>query len=72
MLTAHRYVAMHTMQEEGSQQHSGLGNGYAESNAYTPASMQRPSEHGHSPGIRDTMLKVVGMLLPLLAQVGHA
>jgi zinc transporter 9 len=63
-----RYVAMHAMQEDSSpHSHShdaGPGlNGYAESNATTQRKVKGPQ-------MRDTLATVVGMLLPLLTQLG--
>ena len=66
------YVAMHTMQE-GSQ-HASEGyaevpmNGYGESASGGGASGKDMNEHG----VAETLVTVVGMLLPLLTQFGHA
>ena len=61
---------MHTMQENHGEHHDITTNGYAESVGYGsgPHPQAQHSEHG----LRDTLLSVVGMLLPLLAQLGHA
>ena len=62
---------MHTMQDQSEESHEPpLNNGYLDGNAYTSTRV-RPSETKR-PQFRDTMLAVVGMLLPLLAQLGHA
>lgn len=72
LLTAlHRYVAMHTMQESGDEYHEHASNGYVDGSAYSAARRGRQGEHKH-PQLRDTMLQVCGMLLPLIAQIGHA
>ncbi|KAM0334133.1 hypothetical protein ACHAQA_001153 [Verticillium albo-atrum] len=55
------YVAMHAMQEEGGGHNHGGSHGYAEAGAN---SQQKPQ-------MRDTLVTVVGMLLPLLTQFGH-
>ncbi|CAF9917246.1 hypothetical protein IMSHALPRED_003515 [Imshaugia aleurites] len=66
---SHRYVAMHTMQEEGSQstaQEENQSNGYLELGG-------RPSRRpkgGRNP--RLVLAAVGGMLLPLITQIGHA
>ncbi|KAL2753652.1 hypothetical protein ACRALDRAFT_1077392 [Sodiomyces alcalophilus JCM 7366] len=52
------YVAMHAMQEEGG---SGHDHGFSESSANMS---QRPQ-------VRDTLVTVAGMLLPLVTQFGH-
>ncbi|KAI9762952.1 MAG: hypothetical protein M4579_000015 [Chaenotheca gracillima] len=58
------YVAMHTMQEESdTHQHEG-SNGYSDPGARKLAANEGPK-------MRDTLTAVVGMLLPLLTQVGH-
>jgi zinc transporter 9 len=69
------YVAMHTMQEgAGHSQHTGNGyaevpmNGYGESGSGGGAQGKDASEHG----VAETLVTVVGMLLPLLTQFGHA
>lgn len=63
---------MHTMHEQNDESHGHEGNGYSSGNAYTNGSSAAHGEHGSTGGLGDTMLTVVGMLLPLLAQVGHA
>ena len=65
----HRYVAMHTMQEEDSQnatQEEGQSNGYLESGGRPP----RRQKKGRTP--RLVLAAVGGMLLPLVTQIGHA
>lgn len=64
---AHRYVAMHAMQEDGSSHshdHGSGMNGYSDGNAIH----QRKAK---GPQMRDTIATVVGMCIPLLAQLGH-
>ena len=64
-----RYVAMHTMQEEDSQnasQDENPSNGYLESGG-RPA---RRAKGGRHP--RLVLAAVGGMLLPLITQIGHA
>lgn len=65
-----RYVAMHTMQESAVDGLEDSGNGYSNGHAYASARSGKSREK-HS-DIRDTLLVVAGMLLPLLAQIGHA
>ncbi|KAI9718286.1 MAG: hypothetical protein M1828_006750 [Chrysothrix sp. TS-e1954] len=65
------YVAMHTMQEEGVESHGSHSNGYLAVDGYTSSTTNTGPSQKH-PSLRDTMLAVVGMLLPLLAQIGHA
>jgi zinc transporter 9 len=56
---------MHAMQEDsGSHEHSSGANGYSDGG---PAH-QRKSK---GPQMRDTIATVVGMAIPLLAQLGH-
>lgn len=51
---------MHAMNEEsGSGPDHGHGHGYAEPGAHK------------GPQLRDTLITVIGMLLPLLTQFGH-
>ncbi|KAK2756758.1 hypothetical protein FQN54_005204 [Arachnomyces sp. PD_36] len=59
------YVAMHTMQENGldSVRHEGHANGYTD--AREPAQRSKKS-------MRDLIASVVGMILPLFLQIGHA
>jgi solute carrier family 39 (zinc transporter), member 9 len=61
MLTLHRYVAMHAMSEEAGNGHD-HAHGYAESGVPSGAK---------GPQLRDTLITVIGMLLPLLTQFGH-
>lgn len=61
---------MHTMQETAADSSDEGGNGFSNGHAYSSLRPGRGKEKHHE--IRDTMLVVVGMLLPLLAQVGHA
>ena len=66
-----RYVSMQTMQEAGAQHHEhSSSNGYADGNAY--ATPRARKDESSKPQARDTMFSVMGMLLPLLAQAGHA
>lgn len=61
------YVAMHAMQEDSgvhSHDHSSGMNGYSDG---SPAH-QRKSK---GPQMRDTLATVAGMMIPLLAQMGH-
>ncbi|KAI9671060.1 MAG: hypothetical protein M1831_005145 [Alyxoria varia] len=65
------YVSMHTMQETGSEHHEqSSSNGYIDGNAYATSRARR--DESSKPQARDTMFAVMGMLLPLLAQAGHA
>ncbi|KAF3394381.1 Zinc transporter ZIP9 [Penicillium rolfsii] len=59
------YVAMHTMQENGpgSSSREVSGNGYGDS---------RDSQNGNDKSMRDLIASVVGMVLPLFLQIGHA
>lgn len=63
----HRYVAMHTMQEESSsnqhQHHETRTNGYIEG---------REISQSRKPSIVDLGAAVFGMILPLFLQFGHA
>ena len=65
----HRYVAMHSMQED-DQGHSGHdenpGNGYLDGNH------RRDSRQKSGRSLRLVLAAVAGMLLPLLTQIGHA
>ena len=64
-----RYVAMHTMQEEDSQnggQEESPSNGYLDSGGRPP----RRQKGGRNP--RLVLAAVGGMLLPLITQIGHA
>ncbi|KAI9846438.1 MAG: hypothetical protein M1837_004029 [Sclerophora amabilis] len=58
------YVAMHTMQEDSESHTQDSSNGYADGAVGKPAGNPKPR-------MRDTMLAVFGMLLPLLTQAGH-
>ncbi|KAI9852989.1 MAG: hypothetical protein M1838_002768 [Thelocarpon superellum] len=58
------YVAMHTMQEENPSGHHEPSNGYADGGGASGARREAPT-------MRDTAAAVVGMLLPLLTQIGH-
>lgn len=60
-----RYVAMHTMQENGpgSSPRETHVNGYGDS---------RDSQEGAGKSMRDLIASVVGMILPLFLQIGHA
>ena len=65
-----RYVAMHTMQEEDSQnaiQDEGFGNGYLDGSG---GRQPRRPKQGRSAGL--VLAAVGGMLLPLVTQIGHA
>ncbi|KAI9768019.1 MAG: hypothetical protein M1840_005331 [Geoglossum simile] len=57
------YVAMHTFQEGNSSHHEPSLNGYANGGG----SQQRKE----GPRMRDTAAAVVGMLIPLVTQIGH-
>lgn len=68
-LTCDRYVAMHTMQEEDSQnaaQEESQSNGYLE----TGGRQARRQKGGRN--ARLVLAAVGGMLLPLITQIGHA
>ena len=60
---------MHTMQEDADA-NDAQSNGYTDASSYTSALAGNEPRQRH-PRVRDTLLAVVGMLLPLLAQVGH-
>lgn len=68
------YVAMHTMQENGSHDH-----GEAQGNGYLGVPSMEEGMYGQSApppkqeqaGLLDTLVTVGGMLLPLLTQFGH-
>jgi zinc transporter 9 len=71
------YVAMHTMQAAGANEHS-RAQGH-DMNEYAGVPMDDPySAHvstatqPQGPALLDTLVTVGGMLLPLLTQVGHA
>ncbi|CEJ53789.1 Putative Zinc-regulated zinc transporter protein [Penicillium brasilianum] len=59
------YVAMHTMQENGpgSNSRQVSSNGYGDS---------RDSPNGSDKSMRDLIASVLGMILPLFLQIGHA
>ncbi|KAI9815498.1 MAG: hypothetical protein M1827_002632 [Pycnora praestabilis] len=59
------YVAMHTMQEDSSTNEEQYTNGYADGHV-------RGASRKETPTMRRTLAAVVGMLLPLVTQVGHA
>lgn len=64
-----RYVAMHTMQEEDSQngaQDESQSNGYLDGDG---RQSRRPKERKSA---RLVLAAVGGMLLPLITQIGHA
>lgn len=63
----HRYVAMHTIQDSEHDTHDDTNDGYANGHGFNAAKGE-----GQAPQLRETLLTVVGMLLPLLAQIGHA
>ena len=56
---------MHTMQENGpgSSSREVSGNGYGDS---------RDPQNGNDKSMRDLIASVVGMVLPLFLQIGHA
>lgn len=60
-----RYVAMHTMQENGpgATPRESPANGYGDA---------RDSSDGSDKSMRDLIASVVGMILPLFLQIGHA
>lgn len=65
-----RYVAMHTMQETStttamSRRDSSYANGYA-------AEGRENSQRAAQKSMRDVVATVVGMILPLFLQIGHA
>ena len=60
-----RYVAMHTMQEDDP--HSISQDSYV--NGYTGP---RDSSQRSKQSMRDLIASVVGMILPLFLQIGHA
>lgn len=67
------YVAMHTMQEGGGHaEHA--ADGYAEvpMNGYGEGGSGVPAKEGGQNGVAETFVTVLGMLLPLLTQFGHA
>lgn len=67
------YVAMHTMQDGGGHaEHD--ADGYAEvpMNGYGESGSGVPAKDGSQHGVAETFVTVLGMLLPLLTQFGHA
>jgi zinc transporter 9 len=64
LLISSSYVAMHSMQEDGSGHDHPASNGYADGGSGSQRKHQRPQ-------MRDTLAAVAGMLLPLLTQMGH-
>jgi zinc transporter 9 len=68
------YVAMHTMQDSSQEGHGeAQGNGYVgvPIDMYS-TSVGPPPEAQKAGSVTDTVVCVVGMLIPLLTQVGHA
>ena len=63
-LTYGRYVAMHTMQDEGSSASHDPSDSYMNGSSRTG----RPAK---GPRMQDTLAAVAGMLIPLLTQFGH-
>lgn len=61
------YVAMHTMQEVGSS-HDGQPNGHVNGIGEGRDTQPQPEK----PALRNIMAAVVGMILPLFLQIGHA
>lgn len=59
------YVAMHAMEEGGSSDHD-IGAGL---NGYSDGGISQ-RKHAH-PQMRETLATMIGMLLPLLTQMGH-
>lgn len=61
---------MHTMQEGAHDTHDETSNGgYVNGNGYAGHTSK---DEGKALDLRDTLLVTAGMLLPLLAQLGHA
>lgn len=58
-----RYVAMHTMQENGPTASREQANGYGD---------PRDSQSKPAKSMRDLVASVIGMILPLFLQIGHA
>ncbi|OKL61930.1 hypothetical protein UA08_03011 [Talaromyces atroroseus] len=56
------YVAMHTIQDSSSRDHASHTNGYADSR-----DSQKPKG-----SVQDLAVSIVGMILPLFLQIGHA
>ncbi|QIX00279.1 hypothetical protein AMS68_005796 [Peltaster fructicola] len=65
------YVAMHTMQDNPHDQENGHTNGFAEPTMGIYESPQN-SKAANSEGLTNVGVTVLGMLLPLLTQFGHA
>lgn len=63
---------MHTMQEASVEGHEEGSNGTGNGHAYRGIVKPRGEARQQQPDVRDTLLVVAGMLLPLLAQIGHA
>ncbi|KAA6411742.1 MAG: hypothetical protein FRX48_05023 [Lasallia pustulata] len=63
------YVAMHTMQEDDE---GGHGQGDAHGNAYVDGGMGRETRRKEGKSLGLVLAAVGGMLLPLIAQIGHA
>ena len=65
VLTLHRYVAMHAMQEDSATHNHDqpISNGYSDGSS----SQRRPPK----PQMRDTIAAVGGMLIPIITQFGH-
>lgn len=61
---------MHTMQEASVEAQEESSNGFGNGLAYSSRSTKMKGE-SRPPDIRDTLLVCIGMLLPLLAQLGH-
>ncbi|OAA71389.1 Zinc/iron permease [Cordyceps fumosorosea ARSEF 2679] len=62
------YVAMHAMEENGASGH-GHDHGSQQSNSYIETSTNNPAKPA-GPALRDTLATTVGMLVPLLTQIG--
>lgn len=58
---------MHAMQEDAGSHDHGHGHG---ANGFTDAAAGAAAKQPQGPRMQDTMATVVGMLLPLLAQLG--
>jgi len=61
---------MHTMQEASVEAQEESSNGFANGLAYSSRTSKTKGE-SRPPDLRYTLLVCVGMLLPLLAQLGH-
>jgi len=62
---------MHTMQEASVEAQDESTNGFGNGLAYSSRTSKTKGD-GRSLDLRDILLVTCGMLLPLLAQVGHA